>query len=218
MRGVPRLRRASSHNAVVLRLAASAASRSPAGSACSDSRRVELEVLDDAEAAAHRAGQQPDPRRRADQRERLERDRHRPRVQAGVDASCRSCNPPSPGRGTPRRRRGRRWISSMNSTSPVAQPREDADSGPPPWSAPGRASTWTCAPTSLAMTCASVVLPSPGGPCSRMCSTGSLAPCAASTAILSLSQQRFLPDVLREPRAQRVVEAVLLLALRLRWK
>ena len=81
MRGVPRLRRASSHSA-----GSSASSFSSFALAlrisCSASGVVELDVLADAEPAAHRAGQQADARRRADQRERLERDRHRPRVHA----------------------------------------------------------------------------------------------------------------------------------------
>ena len=70
MRGVPRLRRASSHSAV-----SSASSFSSLALALQDLvqrlGRVELDVLADAEPAAHRAGEQADAGRRADQRERL---------------------------------------------------------------------------------------------------------------------------------------------------
>jgi hypothetical protein len=62
------------------------------------------------------------------------------------------------------------------------------------------------------MTCASVVFPSPGGPCSSVCSTGSLRARAASHGDPQLADQRLLPDVLLELlRPQRVVEAILFL-------
>ena len=48
-------------------------------------RRVKLDVLVDAEPAAHRAGQQADTRRRADQRERLHGNRDRAGMRALVE-------------------------------------------------------------------------------------------------------------------------------------
>ena len=79
---------------------------------------------------------------------------------------------------------GSRWTSSMNSTSPrssfVRMPTRSAGlvrAGP--------VVTWTRAFTSLAITWASVVLPSPGGPSSRTWATGSPRPAAAVTAIRS---------------------------------
>ena len=48
-------------------------------------RRVELEAVDDAEARAQRRGQQPGARRRADQREALQRHLHRPRARPLAD-------------------------------------------------------------------------------------------------------------------------------------
>src|SRR5688500_498101 len=81
----------------------------------------------------------------------------------------------------------RRWISSMNSTSLGSRLVRIAARSP------GRSSTgpevWRrLTPSSLAMMCASVVLPSPGGPNSSTWSSASLLPLAAAMKISSCAR------------------------------
>ena len=86
MRGVPRDRRAISRAASVVDRDAQDARRA-ADDLFDVGFRVEVEAMDDAEPRAQRRRQQPSPRRRADQRERLQRhlDRSRARPLADDD-------------------------------------------------------------------------------------------------------------------------------------
>ena len=52
---------------------------------CKRFGRVELDVFGDAEASAHRSGEQADARGGADERERLDVERHRAGVHAGIE-------------------------------------------------------------------------------------------------------------------------------------
>jgi hypothetical protein len=65
---------------------------------------VEVEPRGEAEAVAQRAGDQPGPGGRADEGERRQRQADRPRARPLADRRCRAGSPPSPGRGSPRRR------------------------------------------------------------------------------------------------------------------
>ena len=67
----------------------------------------------------------------------------------------------------------RRWISSMKRMSPFAQVRERARRGRPASRARGRSVVRMFTPSSRAISSASVVLPSPGGPKKSAWSSGS---------------------------------------------
>ena len=95
-----------------------------------------------------------------------------------------------------------RCISSINRTSPLSR----LDSIPTisiGFSSAGPAVCVIRDCISLAMIWASVVLPRPGGPCNKMCSTGSFLFSAAVSAICRLSTTSFCPMYSESDRGRR---------------
>ena len=102
-----------------------------------------------------------------------------------------------------------RWISSMNSTSPGVRLDSSAARSPACWIA-GPLDMRSGRPLSCATIIASVVLPSPGGPASRMWSGVRFWIARGLQQQLELPADLLLPDELGErARAQRALEGEL---------
>ena len=121
IRGVPRARPAISRRALGARAGRRGCAAARSRIATRSLGLVVVEPGDEAEAVAQRAGDQAGAGGRADEGEARAGRGGSSAPTGPCRSRCRAGSPPSPGRAPPRPARGRRWISSMNSTSPSSR-------------------------------------------------------------------------------------------------